>query len=199
MKKLLIATWNPWKEDMFKKLLNGEDYDLVFLSDLEVDYENPLEDWHTVEENAFIKAKYFCELTGIPTLWDDAWFEITELSWLPWVKARRWAWELPDSTSDEDWLEFFLKKVKHLTNEKLEASFPFSRCLYLPSWKYFYQTDKIDILVSKIPRKPFISWLPISSVCFYPDWRHQLDVSNEDPIYIEHSKKEWLLELLKNI
>jgi hypothetical protein len=29
---------------MFKKLLNGEDYDLVFLSDLEVDYENPLED-----------------------------------------------------------------------------------------------------------------------------------------------------------
>lgn len=199
MKKLLIATWNPWKEDMFKELLKWEWFDLVFLYDLDIYYENPLEDWHTIEENAFIKAKYFCELTGIPTLWDDAWFEINELSYLPWVKARRWAWELPDSISDDDWLEFFQEKIKHINNEKMEASFPFSRCLYLPDGRYFYQTEKIDIFVTKSPRRPYIPWLPISSVCLFHDWRHQLDVLCDDPVYFEHRKKEWLLELLKNI
>ncbi|MDP2396343.1 MAG: hypothetical protein Q8S84_00510 [bacterium] len=39
---------------------------------------------------------------------------------------------MPDSISDDDWIEFFLEKVKHIENEKLQASFPFARCLYLP-------------------------------------------------------------------
>lgn len=199
MKKLLIATWNPWKEEMFRELLNSQWYDLVFLSDLDYEFENPIEDWHTVEDNAFIKAKFFCELTGLPTLWDDSWFEITELSWLPWVKARRWAGELPDSISDDDWIEFFLEKVKHIENEKLQASFPFARCLYLPDWKYFFQSDKIDIFVTKSPRKPFISGFPVSSICLFPDGRHQLDVASDDSIYNEQRKKDWLLKLLKNI
>lgn len=199
MKKLLIATWNPWKEEMFRELLNSEWYDLVFLSDLDYEFENPIEDWHTVEDNAFIKAKFFCELTWLPTIWDDAWFEITELNWVPWVKARRWAGELPDSTSDDDWLEFFIEKVKHTTDEKLEASFPFARCLYLPNGQYFFQSEKIDIYVTKTPRRPYISWFPVSSICLFPDGRHQLDVTSDDPIYEEQRKKQWLLDLLKNI
>lgn len=199
MKKLLIATNNPWKEDMYKDLLSWYNVELFFLSDLDFYYENPIEDWHTVEENAFIKAKFFCELTWLPTLWDDAWFEIIELSWIPWVKARRWAWELPDSISDDDWLEFFLEKVKHLENEKLEACFPFSRCLYLPNWKYFYQTEKINIFVTKNPRRPYTAWFPISSVCILQDWRHELDIPKNDSIYHENLKKEWLLKLLENL
>lgn len=199
MKKLLIASWNPWKIEMFKNLLSNHDFELIFLSDLDIKYESPEENWHTVQENSYIKAKYFWELTWFPTLWDDAWLEIKALWWEPWVKARRWAWLLPDTIWDDDWLEFFHDKIKHIKEEKIEACFPFSRCLYLPWWKHFFQVEKIDFIVSKEPRKNYHKWFPLSSVCVFSDWRHQLDISPDDPIYKEQLKKEWLLELLKNL
>jgi len=46
--------------------------------------------------------------------------------------ARRWAGQLPDYVSDDDWIVFYLNKVKHIDKELLNASFPFARCLYLP-------------------------------------------------------------------
>lgn len=199
MKKLLIASWNPWKIEMFKSLLKWVDIDLIFLSDLKLDIESPEENWHTVEENAFIKAKYYSEATWLPTIWDDAWFEVKALWWLPWVKARRWNGELPDSISDEDWLDFFFKKIEHIDDEQIEWAFPFCRCLYLPDWRHFYQSEKIDFYISREQRRPYIPWFPLSSVCIFTDWRHQLDIPHDDPIFFEHRKRDWLLKLIENI
>ena len=198
--KLLIATWNPSKLEMFRNLLKDFEWiELLSLSNFP-DVPEPVEDWKTVEDNAFIKAKYYSQKFNINTLADDAWFEVDDLWWKPWVMARRWWWELPSSISDEDFLEFLLKKINHIKKDKLPVCFPFSRCLYLSNQKHFFQNEIIDkIFISKTPRRPFKKWWPISALKFYSDWRHYLDITDNDPILIEWFKKNWLMKLLKNL
>jgi len=199
MKKLLIATWNPAKLNMFQNLLkNHSGIEIYTLTDFEK-VEEPVEDWHTVEDNALIKAKYYCEKFDIVTLADDAWFEVDELDWAPWVKARRWGWDLPDTISDDDWLDFFLDKISHIDKQLLNWCFPFSRCLYFPWWEYFFQTENISVKISKKPRRPYKKWWPLSSLVIEEDWRHHLDVPEDDPFWHKRIKKEGLIKLLEKL
>lgn len=197
--KLLIATWNPAKLSMFQNLLKDfTDIEFFSLSDFP-DVEEPEEDGKTPQENALIKARYYAEVFNIPALADDAWFEIDELDWAPWVKARRWGWELPATVSDEDFLVHYLDKIKDIKADKLTWWFPFSRCLYMPGWEHYFQNEKIDLYLSKEPRRPFRKWWPISSVSIMLDGRHFLDVPDDDPLLYERLKKDWLIELIGNL
>lgn len=198
MKKLLIATSNPGKINMFKELLDWINLELIFLSDLKQTIPSPIEDWSTVEDNALLKAKYYSEKTWIDTLADDAWFEIDELNWKPGIMARRWWWELRDDVSDEDWLDFYMDKTRHLW-DKLHASFPFSRCLYLTNWKYYFQSDKIPFYLSRNPRIPFKPWWPISAIRVFEDWRHEMDIPPNDEVWNKQAQREDLWKLLENI
>lgn len=199
MKKLLVSTSNPGKIEMFRHLLDWIDIDLIFLSDLDEEIESPEENGETVEDNALLKAKYYSEKTWLPALADDAGFEIDELGWEPGIKARRWAWMLSDDVSDEDWLAFYHDRIKDIPGERLNASFPFSRCLYLPTWEYFFQRDKIPFYLSREPRYPFKPGWPVSSLRIFPDWRHELDVPGDDPVWQEQAKKPGLWKLLENL
>lgn len=199
MKKLLVATASPFKVKMFKDLLNWLDIDLIFLSDLDYSIKLPSEDWITVEDNALLKAKYYSEITGYPTLADDAGFEVEELGWEPWVMARRWWWLLPDNISDEDWLEFYLNKTKDITWEFLHWSFPFARCLYFTNWDYFFQSDNIPFLLSRQPVWGYTKGSPISALRIFYDGRRELEIPDNDPIWQQNLKKEWLSKLLENL
>lgn len=197
MKKLLVATGNPGKITMFRDLLGDQDLDLVFLSDLDIDFEDPVENGETIEQNALIKARYYAEISGLPAIADDAGFKIPALDNNPWVKARRWGGELPDNVSDEDWLEFFLQKVENIPWERIDGAFPFARCLYFPDGKHFFQSDRADFFLSKTPRKPYIPGFPLSAVLILPDGRHQLDIPLDDPVWRGRMKRKGLLELLQ--
>jgi XTP/dITP diphosphohydrolase len=199
MKTLLIATSNPGKIEMFRELLNWIKLNLIFLSDLDYKIDSPVEDWLTVEANALLKARYYSDITWFAALADDAWFEIDELGWEPWIMARRWNWLLPDTTSDQDWLNFYMERTKDIPWEKLNASFPFSRCLYLPSWEHFFQSDKIPFYLSRIPVNSFKPGWPISALRIFKDWRQEMDVPLNDEVWHEWAKKEGLWELLGNM
>lgn len=196
MKKVLVATWNPWKINMFRKMLESQnDIHFLYLTDFS-SVESPLEDWKTVKENAYIKAKYYYEKFNIPTLADDAWFEIDDLDNQPWIMARRWWGELPDSISDEDWLEYYLKKVSVIDSEKFNWAFPFCRCLYKNPNNIYYQIERSKILLSKNPIRPYKAWWPTSSVVYLLDWRHEMSVDDADPVLVERFKRDWLFKLL---
>ncbi len=195
--KLLIATNNKGKIEMFKHLLEERGVDLVFLDTFDFPFDPPEENGETPEDNAILKAKYYCQKTGLATLADDAGFCIDALGGEPGVKARRWAGELPDTVSDEDWLIFYQKKVESIPYDLFTGSFPFSRVLLLPDGKMHIQNDKIEILLVKTPRRPFKAGFPVSSVQMFPDGRHRLDVPHGDPAWEEHQKKEGLIAMLK--
>lgn len=195
--KLLIATTNKGKIKMFERLFEGKSMDLVFLNTTDFPFDPPEENGKTPEENAILKAKYYCQKTGLATLADDAGFCIDALGGEPGVMARRWGGQLPDTVSDEDWLVFYQKKVEPIRDEIFPGSFPFSRAVVFPDGTTHIQNGKIEILLVKTPRRPFKAGFPVSSVHVFPDGRHSLDVPHEDPAWEGHHKKEELIAMLK--
>ncbi len=94
--KLLIGSQNKAKQDEHKKILLklAKKYKIslqvVFPQDLGITDE-PEETGSTIEENALIKAKYYFEKSGLPTIADDGSFEIDALGGLPGVQAKYWS------------------------------------------------------------------------------------------------------------
>jgi XTP/dITP diphosphohydrolase len=182
---------------MFENLFRGKTIDLVFLDTLGLAIKAPEENGKTPEENALIKARYYCLRTGLPTLADDAGFCVDALNGEPGVMARRWGGQLPDTISDEDWLDFYMERVALIPNPIFKGSFPFSRALAFPDGRTFVQNGKIEILLSKTPKRPFKAGFPVSSVHVFPDGRHSLEVPHDDPAWEGHNKKEELIAMLK--
>jgi len=197
MNTLLIATTNPGKIRMYQNmfLMSGldESIDFKFLSDFPNAPESPEENGDSPKANALIKAKYYANKLGLATLADDAGFSIDALGGKPGVMARRWAGELPDTISDEDWITFYLDQVKDLPaapdapttqwGDLIKGSFPFARCLYLPNGMAYYQEEKIDCFFSKTPRRPYKAGWPLSSMRILLDGRHEMDVPDTDPTW----------------
>ncbi|MDD2487194.1 MAG: non-canonical purine NTP pyrophosphatase [Candidatus Gracilibacteria bacterium] len=200
MVKLLIATGNPGKISMFKDMVKDiSDIEFLFLSDFKDIPMSPSEDGATPEENALLKAKYYSEHYNIPALADDAGFEIDELGGEPGIMARRWGGLFPDTIKDDDWIDFYLNKTRNIGGEFLHASFPFSRCIYMPDGRYFFQSDKIRFLLSREPRFPFKEGWPISALRVFEDGRHEMDIPFDDPVWEEQLNTKGLFELLDNL
>jgi len=202
MTKLLIGTNNRSKINMYKNIFSELEIDIdniYYLDDFD-SIPEPVENGYTVKDNALLKAKYYNKKFDMNVLADDAGFAIKVLDWKPWVKARRWWWQLDDDVSDEDFLDFFMDKIKDLPGNDswlLKASFPFVRCLYLKEWKNtYYQKDKIDVYLQKKARKPIKDGWPVQSCLVYPDGRHAYDIPKDDPIWKENFKVDWLIDLL---
>ena len=198
MKTVLIATGNPGKVKMFRELLADFEGELRFLSDFP-HLKSPEENAKTVEGNAILKAKYYSSMTGLPAIADDAGMEIEELNDEPGVMARRWNGQLPDDVSDEEWIEFFMKKIAEVPGEwHLHGHFPFVRCLCFPSGKYILQEDEIPFYVSRTRKKANRAGWPMSDFRVFLDGRHEADVSEDDPIWKEMLKAKGLLRMLRD-
>jgi XTP/dITP diphosphohydrolase len=166
MQKLLIATKNKGKFSEIKEVLDG-DFELVFLGDLDVSSEDFVEDGETFSENAYKKAKYFYDKTGIMTLAEDSGIMVDALSGELGVKTRRWG--LGEKAGDLEWVNYFLERMKDVLPENRGAKFVCCACLI---------DEKKEVMeyfngetFGKISRKllaPILPGLPLSS-CFIPD------------------------------
>ena len=95
---LVVATRSPHKLGELRQLLHLSRTRLVSLDDVGVGEEAP-EDGDTFEANALFKARYYAELSGLPTLADDSGIEVDALGGMPGVRTRRYAGE---QATDED-------------------------------------------------------------------------------------------------
>ncbi len=83
MKTFLLATSNPGKVKLYRRILPTEDFSILSLCDIGETYIPPIEDGLTVRDNARIKAQFFAHLTGLPTLGDDSGLVIPALGGEP--------------------------------------------------------------------------------------------------------------------
>ena len=86
---LLIATTNPGKVREITGILDGVPAELVTLNDLP-EIPEPDESGATFAENARLKALYYSERTGLPSVADDSGLEIEALGNLPGIHSARW-------------------------------------------------------------------------------------------------------------
>jgi XTP/dITP diphosphohydrolase len=89
MTKLVIATTNPGKVREINDILSGAGIDLVPLDTFPGLIE-PEETGTTFAENARLKALYYAQATGLPSVADDSGLEIEALDNAPGVHSARW-------------------------------------------------------------------------------------------------------------
>lgn len=86
--KLLIATTNLGKVKEITKLLEHLNIEILNLK--EFDIEEVEETGETFKDNAELKARYYGQITNLPTLSDDSGLSIKSLNGAPGVKSARY-------------------------------------------------------------------------------------------------------------
>ena len=178
--KILIGTTNKGKQQDYKKILSAKiksPISVIFPQDLDIE-KSPVENGSTFVENSLIKAKYYFEKSGLPTIADDGGIEIPILNNEPGVLSRRWPGH--EATADE-LIKFTIQNLKEYPNRE-------QRRALLTVWITYY--DGKDTIVENESIDGYISnQININYIKGYP-YRALFIVNGVDKYYDELSDKE---------
>ncbi len=118
MQTIVLASGNPGKLREFQSLLGGIGYDIRPQSEFDVG--NAEETGLTFVENAILKARHACKLTGYPSISDDSGIEVDALNGAPGIYSARFSGE---DGNDERNNEKLLSDLKGLPKEKRTARY----------------------------------------------------------------------------
>jgi XTP/dITP diphosphohydrolase len=92
VRRLLVATTNPGKQNEFRRLLRSLAAEIVTPDDIGIDLE--VEEPHdSYVENAAAKGSAYAWASGLVSVADDSGIEVAALDWGPGVWSARWAGE----------------------------------------------------------------------------------------------------------
>lgn len=162
--KILIATHNPGKLKELQKglsILENKSHQLVSLKKFSIDKE-PKETGKTFQENSLLKAKYYAQLSQLPTIADDGGLGIHILNGGPGVKSRRWPGY---EATDEELIQYTLEKLKKYHRNNRSAYLQTSITFYDPKIKKtFSDTERIDGYIAEIPSNKRIKGYPFRAL-----------------------------------
>ena len=119
MKKIIFATGNEGKMKEIREILSGLDAEVLSLRDAGIQAEI-VEDGNTFEENAVIKAKAICSLTGEIVLADDSGLEIDYLNREPGIYSARY---MGEDTSYKIKNASLIERLEGVPDERRTARF----------------------------------------------------------------------------
>ena len=110
--KIVLASKNSGKLKEFNYLFKNTNFELIPIS--EFTNEETEETGTSYEENAFIKAKFALDISGLPSLGDDSGLEVESLNGEPGIFSARYAGEKGNDILNNNKLldELSLKKDK---------------------------------------------------------------------------------------
>ena len=91
-KTIILATNNKSKVKEISEMMSGSDITFVSLADAGINADVE-ETGTTFEENALIKAREICKLSGKPSISDDSGLEIDALDGAPGIYSSRFMGE----------------------------------------------------------------------------------------------------------
>lgn len=119
MKRIIFATGNQDKMREIREILADVDAEVLSLKDLDI-HADIVEDGSTFEENALIKAKAICQLTGEVALADDSGLEIDYLNKEPGIYSARY---MGEDTSYRIKNANLIERLSGVPDEKRTARF----------------------------------------------------------------------------
>ncbi len=202
MKKILLATGNNYKKEQFEYLLKDYGLDIKTLKDFSFT-EKPKEDEETARKNALLKARFWAEKVDIPVLADDAGLEVDALDGEPGIKARRWGGLFSDTVSDEEWLNYFLGRMKDIPPEERTAKFVAAWAVVFPDGEEIVKDVVLPFYVSEKPKDSYPQGSPISAVRFNTKHKKlEMDLPKEKQWEVQkevmENWKEFKDKMLKN-
>jgi XTP/dITP diphosphohydrolase len=111
MNKIIVATGNEGKMTEIRQILQGEHLIFSSLKDENLQDVEIAENGETFEENAIIKARTICDLTGQMVLADDSGLEVDALDKAPGVYSARYLGEDTPYTVKNNHIIDLLKDV----------------------------------------------------------------------------------------
>jgi len=147
-KVILIASSNQGKIREISAMLAPYGFKVKTLKDFS-EITPPEETGKSFFENAFIKAKYYAEKTGLPALADDSGLEVDALNGAPGIYSARFAGE---NATDEENNKKLLELLKDVPEEKRGARFVCVMVLYHPSGKYLVAEGVWEGRIATSPR-----------------------------------------------
>lgn len=140
LNKILIATGNKGKFLEFQKYFSTYNITCISLSGYNI--EEPEENGKSFEENAYIKAKYYCNITKLPALADDSGLSIDQLDGMPGIYSARWAGDNKDFSSAIKKIESKLN-AKNTPLDNLSGFFYCALSLMYPNQQHHSFTGKV--------------------------------------------------------
>lgn len=199
MPKLLIATTNPAKVDELRHFLQPiieKGVELVSLEDVDIT-EEPEETGTTIEENAILKAKYYAEVSGLPSLADDGGFEIDALNGEPGVKSNRW---LGYKASDEELINHTLKMMEGVPQDKRQARLKLCLCYFNPNNQFCTTTgSSIEGRVSDKVAEHYVPGFPFRAVHIVEPFNKYYDELTEEEHEQANHRRKAVLEIAPQI
>lgn len=128
MKKIIFATTNKNKIREVNMMMEGFDVKLIPMSEMGIDVDIE-ETGTTFEENAIIKAKAICDLTGEIALADDSGLEVDYLDGAPGVYSSRF---LGEDTPYEIKNDYIIDKLKDAKGDERSARFACAMAMVFP-------------------------------------------------------------------
>ncbi len=164
--KILLATGNKGKRNEMVEAFRvhglSEDIEFASLKDLGRT-EDPEETGTTFEENALLKAKFFADLTGLPSIGEDSGLVLDACPEKFGLRTRREIGEKEDGA----WLDVFLKLLEGEINRK--ATFYSSMAYFDPTTQKTYTClGKCSGVITEQPETDMEPGIPVSAV-FIPD------------------------------
>jgi XTP/dITP diphosphohydrolase len=111
MNKIIVATGNEGKMKEIRQILQGEQIVFSSLKDENLQDVEIIENGKTFEENAIIKARTICNLTGQMVLADDSGLEVDALDKAPGIYSARYLGEDTPYTVKNNHIIDLLKDV----------------------------------------------------------------------------------------
>jgi XTP/dITP diphosphohydrolase len=201
-RKLLVATTNPAKFKRYKNILAvfSNIIEVVSLNSINLKFkveENGL----TAEENARKKAREYACRTGLPVLtvdevlYVDAFLKEEQ----PGINVRRCV-DRKREVSDEELLEYFLKKLYGVPLEKRTCRWVFAICLATPEGKEVLGAVELHELFAEESKLPMLPGYPLSSLLYNPDLeKYQVEYTPEEEKERLHGVYEKVRELVKEV
>lgn len=93
MPTIVFASQNPGKIRELQALTQGQNIDIIGLTDFDRAFEEPIEDGETFLENATIKAVQYAKATGMHCLADDSGLIVDALDGKPGVISSHFAFD----------------------------------------------------------------------------------------------------------
>lgn len=184
MKKILIGTNNPAKLEDYKRLLSDLDLEMVSPAEMGIT-ETPNETGRDYEENAVIKAKFYYQKTGIPSLVDDGGLEVPALNNEPGVLSHRW---IGREMTDEEMIAEIIKRMQGVADDQRNCRLIQVTALATP-YGIFTSEGKIEGMVAEKPARKRLKGFPFRSVIFLPHYgKYYCDVTRDEYEILNHRK-----------
>lgn len=178
---IILATNNKSKVKEISEMMSGSDITFESLADAGINVEVE-ETGTTFEENALLKAREICKLSGKPTISDDSGLEIDALDGAPGIYSSRF---MGEDTSYDIKNNALIEKLENVADPDRTARFRCCMALVLPDGREFVTEGAMEGIIAREPKG--INGFGYDPILFIPEYnRTSAELSSKEKNNISH-------------